>query len=316
MASLLAIGECMIELYETANNTYHRSFAGDTFNSAVYTKRWNSSIAVSYLTALGTDHLSDEILKQCEDEGINQSLIFRSPSEQPGIYIISTDKLGERNFAYWRRQSAAKQMMLLFNEHINVESLDTFDVVYFSGISLAILSDEDKGKLLDLIISLRNRGTKVAFDPNFRAGMWNNLNHAKRWFNRAYQTCDIALPGLDDHLALFGHKTKEDIREFLINLGVHEVVIKCGENGVFCYDIDSNHFHLPFIAAKMQVDSTAAGDAFSGTYLASRINGENISVALNAAAKVSRLVVQHQGAIMERSTYNANLTSEKNCLIS
>ncbi|MEI8649237.1 hypothetical protein P4S73_17340 [Paraglaciecola sp. Hal342] len=39
MSKLLFVGECMLELRRDENGKVHTSFAGDTYNSAVYAKR-------------------------------------------------------------------------------------------------------------------------------------------------------------------------------------------------------------------------------------------------------------------------------------
>ena len=63
-------------------------------------------------------------------------------------------------------------------------------------------------------------------------------------------------------------------------------------------------FHVPFNPTPTQVDSTAAGDSFAGTYLISRVNGNSVLQAIENADKVAREVVQHPGAIMNIELYN------------
>ena len=93
MSSLLVIGECMMELNIQPDNSYVKSFSGDSYNCAVYAKRWQPILNVSYLTAVGTDDISEEMLKQWASEDIDYSLVMKIENAQPGIYIISTDFL-------------------------------------------------------------------------------------------------------------------------------------------------------------------------------------------------------------------------------
>ncbi len=161
MTSLLVIGECMMELSAQDDLYYARAFAGDTYNAAVYAKRWCPELEVSYLSAVGTDAISDTMLEQWLTEDIDCSLVVRSEDAPPGIYTIATDADGERSFVYWRDHSAATQIMQLLRACGGAKIIPNFDYVYFSGICLAILSDEDKGSLLDLVQSLRNCGANV-----------------------------------------------------------------------------------------------------------------------------------------------------------
>jgi len=303
MSSFLIIGECMLELNAQSEKSYSKAFAGDSYNCAVYAKRWQPNLKVSYLTTVGTDSVSDEMLKEWASEGIDCSLVMKTESAQPGIYMISTDDEGERSFSYWRKDSAATQLMQVLAAAGGAEAIPYFDYVYFSGISLAILNEVDKKSLLDLIQTLRKRGAKVAFDPNYRASMWQSDEHAKYWLESAYQCCDIAMPGLDEHKVLFKQTTPQEVREQLQGLGVRESVVKCGEQGVCSYGGNDSFCHLPFTPAENQLDSTAAGDSFAGTYLASRIVGQSRAESLENANKIAGFVVQHKGAIVNKLRY-------------
>ncbi len=63
------IGECMVEL-QRKEDLLKQSFGGDTLNTALYLSRLtkNYNISVSYITALGNDPFSSEMLKAWSDE--------------------------------------------------------------------------------------------------------------------------------------------------------------------------------------------------------------------------------------------------------
>lgn len=300
---MLIIGECMLELRTDSDNRLVKSYAGDTYNSAVYAKRYFPEADIFYLTAVGKDSFSDEMLNVWAEEGVNSSYVQTSETKQIGIYSISTDEHGERSFSYWREGSAATELMQILDT--NKLAKDKFDLVYFSGITLAVYSDEDKQKLIDFIQLLRSNGAKVAFDPNYRPRMWNGNEHAIEWLEKAYACSDIVLPGLEDHEDLLGQNTRDAVQGYVGNFSVTEQVIKCGAEGVYTYDGDNNEFHLPFTPAKQQIDSTAAGDSFAGTYLAARLKGEDIQSAMAAAAGVASIVVQHRGAIVDKKHFSS-----------
>ena len=56
----------------------------------------------------------------------------------------------------------------------------------------------------------------------------------------------------------------------------------------------------PVEAVARVVDTTAAGDSFSGTLLAGIASGLSLEDAIPAAAEVAARVVQHRGAILPR----------------
>ncbi len=308
MPSLLVIGECMMELRALAvggldSSGFEHAFAGDTYNSAVYAKRWHPSITARIFTAVGNDVISASMLNTWQKEGIDYDHVPRSRDLHPGIYAISTSEEGERSFIYWREQSAAKQMMKLLEAQGGVTTLPEVDYLYFSGISLGILSDSDKHELLEMTQHLRSQGTKVAFDPNYRPKMWRNAKHAREWMDKAYRCCDIAFPGLDDHETLYKQTNHQAIHEYLSEFEITEIVIKCNEAGVFGFGADGILVHQPFEPAPKQVDSTAAGDSFAGIYLSCRLMGVDMAKSIEDATAVARMVVQHKGAITSQEVF-------------
>jgi 2-dehydro-3-deoxygluconokinase len=186
-----------------------------------------------------------------------------------------------------------------------VNHLHSAELIFYSGISLGILSDSDKAKLMRVLALLREQGAKVAFDPNYRQAMWRDVNHATHWLTEAYRGCDIALPGIEEHSHLFQQHSAEQISQFCTELGVQEVIVKAGEQGTYGYSAGETVTHIPFKPAPVQVDTTAAGDSFAGTYLAARAIGQDIEQAIIHACFIAGEVVQFNGAILPQTHYNA-----------
>ena len=96
----------MIELREEADGRLSRGYGGDTLNTAVYLSRLGTP--VDYVTALGDDSWSDELIAAWDAEGVGTGRVLRLPGRLPGLYIIQTDAKGERRFSYWRDTAAAR----------------------------------------------------------------------------------------------------------------------------------------------------------------------------------------------------------------
>ena len=106
---IAVIGECMIELSQKGADV-SRGFGGDTLNTSVYIARQvpPEALAVNYVTALGTDSFSQQMLDAWQSEHIDTSLIQRMENRLPGLYYIETDDTGERTFYYWRNEAGWK----------------------------------------------------------------------------------------------------------------------------------------------------------------------------------------------------------------
>ena len=298
--NIALIGECMIELQEV-NGVLRRSFGGDTLNTAIYLSRLTASkdVNVSYVTALGQDQISQEMVDAWNAEGIDTQFVQRSETRQPGLYMVETDDTGERSFLYWRDAAAAKFWLETASEEL-IESLLKQDVIYLSGISLAILPPASREKLYGLLARYKAAGGKVYFDNNYRPKLWNSAEEAAEGFKRILAVTHTGLLTFDDEQALFGDIKVEQCIERTRALGVQEIVIKQG--GGECLIItadDSISVAAQKVAPENVIDTTAAGDSFAAGYLSKRTLGESSVVAAKKAHQVASTVIQHKGAIID-----------------
>lgn len=82
---IAVIGECMIELSQKGADV-QRGFGGDTLNTSVYIARQvdSAALAVHYVTALGTDSFSQQMLEAWQHENVDTSLTQRMENRLPG----------------------------------------------------------------------------------------------------------------------------------------------------------------------------------------------------------------------------------------
>ncbi|SIR33727.1 2-dehydro-3-deoxygluconokinase [Aeromonas sp. RU39B] len=295
---IAVIGECMIELAEAGQGIL-RQFGGDTLNTAVYLTRANPSLAVHYVTALGTDPFSDEMLARWQEEGVQTDLVQRLGHKMPGLYWIKTDSRGERTFHYWRSDAAARYWLQSEQTDAVCERLAAMDYLYLSGITLAILPAADRARLLTLLDTCRARGGKVVFDNNYRPRLWEDLETARHWYREVMNRTDIAFLTFDDELALWGEHGELACIERSREWGVSEIVIKRG--GEPCMVITAAEPLLVAaepLKAEQIVDTTAAGDSFSAGYLAIRLAGGSPEQSARYAHQLAGTVIQHRGAII------------------
>ena len=105
---IASIGECMIELREQPDGTLRRSHGGRHTQHGGLPR--SPRLVVDYVTALGDDVWSEEMVTRWREEGIGVGLVQRLPNRLPGLYIIQTDPNGERRFLYWRDSAAARRL--------------------------------------------------------------------------------------------------------------------------------------------------------------------------------------------------------------
>ena len=196
MKSLLGIGECMIELSSMEDNLWKQSFAGDVFNTLWYAKALMAEgTAINFYSAVGDDQSSQDMDNFIESAGISCADMPRIEKGVPGLYRIHLDG-AERSFSYWRDTSAAKQFMQ--KPELLWAQVAKADVVYLSGITVAILPDDAVEELIAGLRDALKPGAIVAFDPNIRPRLWANEERMKDVITRTAAISDLVLPSFED----------------------------------------------------------------------------------------------------------------------
>jgi 2-dehydro-3-deoxygluconokinase len=296
---IICIGECMVELRAVGADSFARSYAGDVYNTAVYLKRSLPAAQVQFLTAVGDDAMSEAMRRVWHAQEIDDALAFPVTGGSAGLYLIETNALGERSFQYWRKGSAATHWLGRLVE-AGESVLHGAEIVYFSGIALAILKPDERAAAIELLRRTRRHVGRIAFDPNVRLALWQSPQVAAQTIRAAMSACDIVLPSAEDLEWLFGVGEPMRQIDLLIEMGVSEVALTLGAAGCAIAE-GTPRKRLPSPNVERVIDTSGAGDAFNGAYLANRLQGRSPDEAAQAAIQVASRVVTHAGAIVPAS---------------
>jgi 2-dehydro-3-deoxygluconokinase len=301
MRGVASIGECMLEL-SGKDTAWTMGHAGDTFNTLWAMRALlPSEQPTDYVSAFGDDPFSHQQLEFFASHGIGVAASPRIAGARPGIYAITLDG-AERSFTYWRADAAARR---LANDPEGLaKSLKDRALVYFSGITLAILEDDRRSALLASIADARAAGSMIAFDPNYRPRLWQSPEAAKQAISMALAVCDIALPTFPDEQMLFGDGSSAATADRLHANGVKEIVVKDGSEPALVVS-GARHETITAVHVASPVDTTGAGDSFNGAYLAARLLGHEPCEAARHAHRVAAAVVQVRGALAPFATLQA-----------
>lgn len=293
----VVIGEGMLELSgagDMGGAEWRLGYGGDTLNTALHMAR--SGADVAYATALGTDAFSDDLLSAWARDGLDVAMVLRDPTRMPGLYAIRTDPAGERSFAYWRNDSAARGYFAQPGAAMLASDAMAADLFYFSLISLAILPDEGRHALLDVARQVRAAGRTVAFDGNYRPKLWADPAKAIHWRDAAIGCATIGLPTAEDEALLSGEADAEAVEAHWRAKGAKETVVKMGADG--CRLTDGRV--IAPAAPLVPVDTSGAGDAFNAAYLLARMADATPADAARAGHRLAGWVIQRRGAVPDR----------------
>jgi 2-dehydro-3-deoxygluconokinase len=296
---VVAVGEAVIELIRGGDGRFGLNCAGDTFNVAVYLAR--AGIDSAFATALGNDPYSDAILALAAAEGVASDLVLRVRGRLPGLAVVDSDQTGALRHHDWRDSAPARELFDLPDWARIAEGLVKAKLIYFSGITLSLYSNNGLGRFLALVEMARQQGVKVAFDGNFRPRGWHgDLPRTRAVFMEALKRVDIALPAYDDEAVLWGDPSPEATVERLQAFGIGEIVVKNGPNSALVAAAGKNEF-IPVPEVVVPVDTTAAGDGFNAAYIAARMTNKPPAEAAAAAHRLAGQIIRHRGALMPRA---------------
>jgi len=311
MPRIAAIGEVMIELSPASHNQdplgqgKNLAFAGDSYNTAITLARLG--IPTSYCTRLGDDAYSEQILQQLICEGIATDSVVKSDGDVPGLYMINNTSNGEREFLYWRSNAPARQLFSIYDEREKlVEHLSASEWLYFSGISLAILSAPGREFLFQFLTEYRAKGGKVAFDSNYRPRLWASVELAQTAMMAAMAQTDLALLTLDDEALLWEDGNLEASLERYKDLDIPELVFKRGAEDVIVFQ-GTKKICVPVKPVHNIIDTTAAGDTFNAGYIAARLNQLTPELAAQQASRCAGIIIQHRGGVIDKNSFLTQL---------
>ncbi len=165
------------------------------------------------------------MLKFLQAGGIGTGFVSEISNRTVGLYLTTLNG-AERSFTFWRNASAAR--LLAKDGQALYSALGQANVIYFSGVTLAILSPAHRKIFLAVLQELKMRNVIIAFDTNIRRRLWPSTSVTKKALIDGYKVSTIALPTFDDESALFKDATPADCIKRIEGYGVQEIAVKDG----------------------------------------------------------------------------------------
>ena len=293
--NVCSIGEAMIEISNIKNSLYNQSFAGDTLNFCNYLDK--TKLNAFFLSAIGKSEINQSLLDFVKSKNISTKYIKQINQFEIGLYLIKNKDNGEKQFFYWRDESAAKHY---FNniDFLNLyKELKNFDYIYFSGITLSIIHISKLNNFIKLLKLLKSKKIKIVFDFNIRPSRWNKKN-LNIFLDSVLKFVDICFLSGED---MNYWKNKNDIKSY--EQIVRKYKLKHSifrKNAKFTYVfLNKTRYVFKNKLLKTVVDTSGAGDGFNAAYLSNFIVNNDPVLALKAGSSLGSKIVMKKGAIVD-----------------
>jgi len=226
---------------------------------------------------VGTDLMGTFLLDRIRAAGLDTEGIVRAEKTSTAIVMVSSS--GERCFYYARGGTES-----LCLDDIDLGQLDTAGRVHLSGVMKLEQLD-----IAGLLRRAREAGAITSMDVDYDStGRWLETIHPY------LEYVDFFLPSQDEAERITGERTPREMAEFLLNRGVGTAVIKRAEKG--CYlRTPEEELSVPAYDAE-PVDTTGAGDAFVGGFLAGLLKGWGLERCAELANACGACAVSELGA--------------------
>ncbi len=253
---ILSIGEILVDAYkENDNITY--CVGGAPFNVAVNAKQCGAK--VGFIGKVGEDSLGKFCIGQCKKAGLDY-LFIDVDKERATTQAIVTLIDGERSFRFSRNNTADYHIDA---EKMNFSTLTELSIVHLGSLMLS----EAYGQKAAFIIAdkIAKAGLKMSFDVNFRLDLYDNIDNLIAAYSPFVERADILKFSVDEILLY----TKESTLEDAINKVKKDgqlLLITLGKDGsMYVYNGCTRRVPAEVVTP---VDTTGAGDAFFGAFLA------------------------------------------------
>ena len=246
------VGGCAINIAATINN-----LGG---NAHIVSYVGNDKTGEQIMNYIRKNKFAEDFIKQTE--GISgYCLVFKEPD---GERTFLTKKGVEGNF--------------------DTGLLDNIDNVRakVGAVTGYYLLNENASLIMDCIEVMRVSGTKFIFDPGPLVGSID-----KEILKRMVKASAVITPN-EAELAVFEQEDKNFIENFIKNKGI--VVRKQGNRGGMCY---TRHGIFNYNSVKTEaVDTTGAGDSFTGALCYSLGSGTDIKSSVELASVCAAKTVE------------------------
>lgn len=264
---------------------------------------------VDHLVLPGETISSDSLAVNCGGKGLNQSIALA----RAGTSVMHAGKIGaDGGFLLDALREAGVDTSLVRIDPeiptghaiIQVEKRGQNSIILFPGANGAIdasditrvLSEFGRGDVL--LLQNEISGMEEMISLAHEKGMYIILNPSPldtRLMKCTLQWVDLFILNEIEGQMLSGEECPEKILDALLaSYPAARIVLTLGENGAWYTDRTHRAFQEPFRCAV--VDTTAAGDTFTGYFLASFLADDSPENAMLRAAKAASLAIGKRGA--------------------
>jgi fructokinase len=216
---------------------------------------------VAFQGVVGDDPFGRLLARRLGGEGVEVHL--RRTAERPtGLWFVALDARGDRSFFSPNARASADKLLA----PADVDPALVARAAWLHVGSSAHVLPAAQEALRGAVAAAREAGTRVSFDPNVRAHLWDDLGACVRLCRDVFPACAVVKVSEEEAALLTGEPSPERAAAWLTGQGVTLACVTLAERGALLRRGD-DLLHVPAEPVQV-VDATGAGDGFVAGLLA------------------------------------------------
>lgn len=263
MKDIVTLGELLIDFTSCGKNSqgqvlFAQNAGGAPANVAVAVAKLGGKSA--FIGKVGNDMHGQFLRSTLEENSVNCDGLIVDNDYFTTLAFVDIKDNGEREFSFARKHGADK---MLRPEDICVEQIKNCRIFHFGSVSLT--DEPSRSATLFAAKTAKAEGIPVAYDPNYRASLWESREVAELNMRSSLEFADLVKISDEETELLTGEKDFRKAAEILIKNGIQIAVVTLGKDGAYVCTNEGGK-KIDGFSAKA-VDCTGAGDSFWGAFL-------------------------------------------------
>ncbi|RQG92878.1 sugar kinase [Natrarchaeobius halalkaliphilus] len=288
MSDLVTFGETMLRLsppgserLETTSE-FEVCAGGAESNVAIAANRLGTPS--TWLSKVPETPLGQHVVGSLRRHGIETDVVWSHRGRQGTYYMERAGDPRGSQVIYDRENTAFATAEA---REFDIDRIQNARVFFTTGITPA-LSSTLRETTASMLKAARNGGTTTAFDFNYRGKLWEP-EQAEETLTKLFPGIDVLVIAARDARTVLGFEG--DPRQLAHKLGsqyeFQTVVVTRGSDGAVGWHDSVVHEQDAYDTDT--VSEIGTGDAFTGAFIASRLDGDDVPTALENAAAAAAL---------------------------
>lgn len=264
---VVALGELLIDFTQNGISTQGNALfeacpGGAPCNVLAMLRKLHKSCA--FVGKVGQDMFGGLLKDVVEEAGINTDALVMDDTVPTTLAFVKTFANGDRDFSFYRKPGAD---MMLTEKELPLELIANARIFHFGTLSMT--HEGVRRATEKAVITAKEGGALISFDPNLRPPLWADLEDAREAIAWGLSQCDILKIADNELLFMTGeedfYKGAAILHEKYPNIQVLNVT--AGAEGSYSFYGDEEPVFVPSFKLGGTIETTGAGDTFCASVL-------------------------------------------------